>query len=125
MRVVYVAGALSAPTLRRLLDNIHAAELAGMAIARLGAMPLVPHSMTRNMGDAAPEAFWYEGTRELLRRCDAVFIVNPNDLDTSAGTRGEVDLAVAIGRPIFIDVASLGDWLDAIEHPPAPGIRKA
>jgi hypothetical protein len=115
VKLVYIAGALSGPTSHERRANITRASQAGAAVAGIGAMPVVPHTMTARMTTAAPEPFWYEGTAELLRRCDAVYVFDTNHVETSKGTRSEVDLAVGLGLPVFIDLGLLGIWLEMLE----------
>lgn len=111
MRLVYVAGAFNASGGKSIRDNVYAAEIAGIEVAGAGVMPIVPHALTVNMSTAQTEAFWYEGTAELLRRCDAVYVFNVEHVETSKGTRDEVDLANSMHLPVFIDLASLREWL--------------
>lgn len=111
MTLVYIAGALSAPLPGLIQRNIAAAEAAGIEVAKLGAMPVVPHSMTANLASAQPEPFWLEGTRELLRRCDAIYVFNARHLQESAGTRGEVAEAQRLGLPVFHNFDELAAWL--------------
>lgn len=111
MKVVYVAGRFRGPSAWAIAENVRRAEAAGLNVAELGAMPLIPHANTALFHGLLTDRFWIEGTQELLRRADAVFVFNINDLDTSEGTRGEVDLAREIGKPVFFDLDDLDDWL--------------
>jgi nucleoside 2-deoxyribosyltransferase len=111
MRLVYIAGALSAPEYEQRVRNIARAEDAGHLVAVAGAMPVIPHTITRYIASAQPEAFWYEGSAELLRRCDAVYVFDTTHVETSRGTRAEVDLANSLYKPVFIDLESLRKWL--------------
>lgn len=111
MKLVYVAGAFNAGP-KSIRENVYAAEIAGIAVAQVGAMPVVPHALTVNMSTAQTEAFWYEGTAELLRRCDAVYVFDVRHVETSKGTRAEVDLANEMRLPVFIDIDSLRMWVE-------------
>jgi hypothetical protein len=115
VKLVYIAGALNAPEYEQRVRNIARAEDAGGDVAAAGAMPIIPQPMTRYIGARAPEEFWYEGTAELLRRCDAVYVYDVEHLKTSKGTRGEVDLANGIGLPVFMDLGVLKIWLEMRE----------
>jgi hypothetical protein len=109
MRVVYIAGKFRGPHAWAIECNIRAAENTGMMVAELGAMPLIPHANTRFFHGALPDAFWLEGTLELLRRCDAVFTVS--NWAGSKGARAEVDEAARLGLPVFHHLYRLRDWL--------------
>jgi len=111
VKLVYIAGALSTLGDEQRDANIMRAEMAGMPVAEAGAMPIIPHPMTRNIALAQTEAFWYAGTAELLRRCDAVYVFNVEHVETSQGTRAEVDLANSMGLPVFIDLEPLRRWV--------------
>lgn len=113
LKLVYIAGKFSAPTRSGVEDNIMAAVMVGLAVAKLGGMPVIPHANT-----AHPEfekvqeyPFWIEGTTELLRRCDAVMLVD--GWTESKGSRGEVDIARQLRLPVFLpgEYEKLGTWL--------------
>lgn len=117
MKVVYIAGAFRARTAWDIQQNVRAAEAAGLAVAKLGAMPLIPHKNTEHFHGQLTDAFWIEGTAVLLLRCDAVYVFNRDDVERSAGTRGEVKLAVERGIPWFADLFNLEAWLRAGDEP--------
>lgn len=115
MRVVYVAGPFRAPDGWEVACNVFRAEDAGREVARLGAMPLIPHSIGARMAGTETELYWIEGTLELMRRADAVLVLP--DWERSVGTVGEVRAATNLGMPVFLptadkpDFASLRAWL--------------
>jgi hypothetical protein len=90
MKVVYVAGPFSAPTAWGIAENVRAAERYGLAVARLGAMPLIPHANTAHFHGEGDDHVWIEGTLELLRRCDAAVFI-PGWV-TSRGSQSEWDV---------------------------------
>lgn len=101
MKVVYVAGRFTAPNAWEIERNVRAAEEVGMQVAKMGAMPLIPHANTRFFhGTISPE-FWYEGTLELLRRCD--FVVLVKGWEDSKGVKLELEEAKRLGKPVFAD----------------------
>lgn len=113
MKIVYVIGPFRAKTRWGVILNVRNAELLGLEVAKLGAMPLIPHNNTKNFDGLLDEEFWVEGTKELLRRCDAAITVAAIDLpyDKSTGSRGEVREMVSLGRLVFHTLQGLEDWL--------------
>jgi hypothetical protein len=113
VKLVYVAGALSAPTEGERQSNINRAAIAAVHVAERAAMPVCPHTMTQALDGfgVVTDDFWYEGTAELLRRCDAVYVFDVEHVETSKGTRAEVDLANSLHLPVFIDLDSLRTWV--------------
>jgi hypothetical protein len=115
--LIYVAGPFSGkgptPEARRAdtEQKIERAARLGLAVSKLGAYPVVPHSNTAlpEYEDAQPYEFWIEGTAEMLRRCDAV-IFTPDWRDSS-GARGEEKLAAELGIPRFYTLSDLACWL--------------
>ena len=97
--VVYIAGKFTGKNGWEVAENVRAAERVGFAVAKMGLMPLIPHANTCHFFGTLSEEFWYGGTLELLRRCDAVVLV-PGWRD-SAGARVERDEAVLRGLPVF------------------------
>lgn len=112
MKLVYVAGAFSASTRAGVEQNIAHAEEWGIRVAQIGAMPIVPHANTshRDYELIQPYPFWIEGTKELLRRCDAVLLIP--GWEKSSGARGEREEALRLVIPVFEELSLLRMWLD-------------
>lgn len=109
IRIVYVAGRFSAPDQWQRARNVRAAENLAFAVAQAGAMPLNPLNNTHNFFGTLTEEFWYAGTLELLRRCDAMILVP--GWEDSKGVKAEVEEARKRGMPIFERVEELKAWL--------------
>ena len=120
MKVVYIAGPYRAATAWQIEQNIRRAEAVALNVARLGAMPLCPHALTRHYHGELTDRFWLDGTAELLRRCDAVMFVD--GWEDSEGSRAELDIAIQMKIPTFyecnIGYGHLKNWLAACN--PAP-----
>ena len=111
--LVYVAGPYTAPTRYAMERHVQAAESIGYEVARLGAMPVIPHTNTRpHFCDLQDESWWYAATLALLRVCDAV-ILAPG-WSQSVGVKGEILAAEELGMPVFKTIMDLGEWL--FEH---------
>lgn len=109
MIVVYVAGPFRGADGWEIAENVHRAEQLARAVARLGAMPLTPHSIGAKMHGTETDAFWLEGTLELLRRCDAAIFTH--DWHRSTGARGENEEAGKLGIPRFYNLENLEAFL--------------
>ncbi|MFQ5339922.1 MAG: DUF4406 domain-containing protein [Anaerolineae bacterium] len=111
MKIIYIAGPYSAPNSWAREQNIRVAEKAGLQVLHLGAMPLVPHTMTRFYFGAVPETTVIEGDLELLRRSDAVLFVG--DWENSEGSMEELEEARRLNLPGFLSIDDLLVWLRA------------
>jgi hypothetical protein len=109
--LVYVAGPYRAPTAWGVERNIQRARDLGALVAQAGAYPVIPHSNTSHFDGLAPDALWLDGTIELLRRCDAVIVVDC--WEQSSGTRAELAEANDRRLPVFFELADLRAWIEA------------
>lgn len=109
MKVVYIAGPFTAATSWDIECNVRRAEAAGLEVAHLGVMPLIPHANTRFFhGQLGPE-FWYDGTAELLLRCDAALFLDGWSVSTGCGR--ERELCREHRLPAFFAIGDLAHWL--------------
>jgi hypothetical protein len=114
MKVLYVAGAFTAPTGWGIEQNVRAAEKVGLYVARLGAMPVIPHANTRFFHGECTEEFWYAGTLEMLKRCDGIIMVA--GWSESKGARVEYDYALSRSpqrMPVFFAGITPDDVIQA------------
>ena len=109
IKLIYVAGPYRAALPYQIQTNIHRAWRLGVEVAKLGAMPVIPHANTAHMDGLQSDDFWLEATLQLMRRCDAV-LVTP-DWERSFGARGEVEEAKRLGIPVFYGLSTLEGWL--------------
>lgn len=109
MKVVFIRGPFRAANAWLVEQNIRRAEHLAFEVARLGVMPLCPHTNTRFFDGTLTEQFWLEGTKELLRRCDAV--VSAPGWESSTGSIGEGEDAERLGIPVFDSIYELAVWL--------------
>jgi hypothetical protein len=127
MKIVYVAGRFTGKTAWEIAENVRAAERVGLEVARLGAMPLIPHANTAHFHGEGSAEFWYAGTLELLRRSDAIVMVPGWEASKSAvQERAE---AISLGIPVFTAVYTtegwqLGDLLRWISGPTETELRR-
>ena len=108
MPVVYVACPFRANDGWMIAENVHRAEAAGRRIASMGAMPLVPHAIGAKMHGTESDAFWLEGTKELLRRCDFVLVLP--GYENSQGSIGEIAEAERCEIPVVMPLRDSPDF---------------
>lgn len=101
---IYIAGPFRGETPWDIECNIRRAEDLGLRVARMGAVPVVPHSMYRYYQGSLPDAFWIEATLSLLHTCQAMVIDLPlKDVQNSVGTMGEIEDCRKFKRSYFCD----------------------
>lgn len=111
--IVYIAGPFRAPTPFAVAENVRAAERMGLAVARAGGMPLIPHANTGLFDGQLTAQFWITGTAELLRRSDAAIFLRT--WETSEGSKLEKRLCDADDIPYLIEKNNQPE-----AHPPSP-----
>lgn len=85
--LIYIAGPFRGRTPYDVHCNVFRAEAIGLEVARLGGMPIIPHTMTAHFDKQLTDEFWLEGYKRLLAVCDAI-VLSPNWRE-SAGSRNE------------------------------------
>ena len=94
-KVVYIAGAFRAKTQWGIMQNVRKAEEASLKLWKLGYAVICPHTMTQHFQDECPDKIWLDGCLELLRRCDAIYLVR--GWIESEGSQEEYKLAKELG----------------------------
>lgn len=99
MKIVYVAGKYRAKTSNEIWHNINTARLAGEQIVKQGDMPLIPHMNGAFMDGLQTDEFWLDGTLELMKRCDAIYLLD--NWQDSEGARNEWRVAQELNIPLY------------------------
>jgi nucleoside 2-deoxyribosyltransferase len=123
MTVIYIAGPFRAANAWLVEQNIRRAEELALAVWRMGAAVICPHTNTRFFNGAAEDRIWLEGDLELLRRSDAV-LVTPQ-WTGSSGTKAEIEYAMTHGIPVFYygegeGMDTLQRWLGVVRRNEVP-----
>jgi len=113
MRLVYIAGPYRAKTEYGVKLNIDRAEKVALKFWANGDAVICPHKNTAFFGGAVDEhepafgsketkSVWLEGDFEMIRRCDAIVMMD--GWDKSTGAIEEWKLASKLGKKIiFVD----------------------
>ena len=99
IKVIYVAGAFRAKTQWGIMQNVRKAEDASLKLWKLGYAVICPHTMTQHFQNECPDEIWLDGCLELLRRCDAIYLVE--GWQDSEGSLEECELAQELGLVII------------------------
>jgi len=108
MLVVYVAGPYRAPHAWAIEQNIRKAEELALKLWTRGVAAICPHANTRFYQGALPDELWLEGDLAIMRRCDAVVLVE--GWEHSTGTLHEKDVAERLHMPVFTTLEAFELW---------------
>lgn len=109
MKVIYISGKFRGPNSWAIEQNIRKAEELSLEVWRIGAVAMCPHLNTRFYQGALPDQVWLDGDLELVKRCDAMLMVD--NWQDSEGAKLEHQFAQALKQPIFYDLRGLKSWL--------------
>ncbi len=111
MKLVYIAGPYRAATRAGIDINIAAArgralDLVEKSFTELNGewYPMVPHTNTEHFDSVLPnvsDQYYLDGTMNLMLKCDAVLLTQPDADIFSSGTKGEVSVANTCNIPVF------------------------
>jgi len=104
--VVYLAGKYSGD----IHENIAQARAKAIELWNIGYTVICPHLNTIHFEiDCDIEyAEYIKGDQEILRRCDAIFMLE--GWEQSSGAVKEYEEAMILGVPIFYDIEGLETW---------------
>jgi hypothetical protein len=113
---VYVAGPFRGKTPWDVECNVRRAENLGLVVAKMGAVPVIPHTMYRFYQFSLPDEFWIEATLSLLHTCQSMVIDLPHErIANSIGTVGEIEDCRENKRPFFYDDVEVSHNLESLK----------
>lgn len=95
MKVAMIVGAYRGDIAR----NISHAREASIRLWKSGYAVFCPHMNTAFFDGICPDEVWLEGDREILKRCDTIYILN--NWKDSNGTKEEISIAKKLGKEII------------------------
>ena len=101
MRVIYVAGAYRADSENGVFENIMCARRAAQKLWHKGWAVICPHTNTMFMGEDKPDLIFLDGDLEILRRCDAIYMLS--NWRESVGAMQERKAAEEWGLEIYFE----------------------
>lgn len=105
MRVIYIAGRYRADTEWGLIENIRHAEREALKLWKAGWAAICPHKNTAHFGgafnDGQRHEMWLIGDLEILRRCDAIYMLS--NYRQSEGALKELELAKELNLEIIYE----------------------
>lgn len=111
LKIIQIIGKYNGDSWWEIERNIDKAKHYAGLLLKKGYMPIVPHSNSGGLYGICPESFFYEGYKEILRRCaDCVFVLD--NYKTSPGSLGEIEVAEMKRIPIYYDIESVPDLLN-------------
>ena len=115
MKLVYLAGPITAPSVDEQWENIMRARTVTKGLLQMGLAVHCPHLNTMLMDGACARQTFLDADLEILRRCDGLVVMQ--DWEGSHGTWGEIAYAKDRGIPIFFvtrDLVPLSEWAEEI-----------
>jgi predicted mannosyl-3-phosphoglycerate phosphatase (HAD superfamily) len=109
MKVIYVAGPFRADTSWEMEQNVRRAEEVALELWKLGAAVICPHSNTRFYQGEADDQVWLDGDIEILKRCDAVYMLP--DWTESVGASEEHKVAVESMKKTLYTMDQAKDYI--------------
>ena len=101
MKIIYIAGAYRNKTEWGLVENIRHAEREAIKLWQQGWVVICPHKNTAFFGGTCPDNVWLEGDIEILKRCDAVYMLS--NWQSSIGAKRELEVALENNKEIIYE----------------------
>lgn len=102
MKVIYIAGSYRSITEWGLIQNIRKAEEAAIKLWQEGWAVICPHKNTAHFGGLCDDEVWLKGDLEIIKRCDAIYLLT--NWQHSIGACAERDVALQYGLQIIEEV---------------------
>lgn len=103
-KIIYVAGKYRGKTDYEKTENIWHAVRVSVRLWELGWVAICPHANTAHFDcySNLPSQTYLDGDLEILKRCDALFMLK--GWEESEGAKQEFELARKLGKEIYYEV---------------------
>jgi hypothetical protein len=101
MKVIFISGPYRAKTWGKRNNNINHAREAAIKLWKQGHAVICPHMNTAHFDGACPDQVWLDGDLEILKRCDAIYVLKGYEL--SEGSKQEIYWAKAWNKEIIYE----------------------
>ncbi len=101
MKLIYVAGPYRGESENEVFENIMRARSAAVKLWDEGWAVVCPHTNTMFMGSKLGDAVFLEGDLEIVKRCDAIYMLK--GFQNSQGAKAELELAIEIGLEVHYE----------------------
>ena len=101
MKVIYVAGAYRSNSWNGVWENINHARTVARRLWLEEWAVICPHANTIFMDGEDTDGVFLKGDLEILRRCDAIYMLN--NWKGSEGARGELELATVLDLEVYFE----------------------
>lgn len=109
MKLIYIAGPITAQTTWGREKNIRCAEEEALSVLKLGAAVFCPHTQARFYDGELGWEEWIARDLEVLHRCDALYLIA--GWRDSRGATAEQEFAVKNNIPFFESYWKLREWI--------------
>ncbi len=101
MKVIYIAGKFRGKNHWEIHQNVINAEFAIPKLIEMGYAPVCPHKLTENLQDLFPDQTYLDICLELLRRCDAIYMLS--NWRSSVGSCEELRMAKLWNKEVIYE----------------------
>jgi len=100
-KVIFISGPYRSESEWGLEENIRHAQSASIKLWKDGWVVICPHLNTAHFGGVCPDSVWLEGDLEILKRCDAIYMLNT--AHHSVGAQAELMAALTWGKEVIYE----------------------
>ena len=101
MKLIFISGPYRANTEWELITNIRHAEAAAIKLWQEGWAVICPHKNSALFGGICDDSVWLKGDIVMLKRCDAIYMLNT--WKNSTGATLELRVAKEDGLEIYYE----------------------
>ena len=101
MRLIYIAGKYRSETINGVFENIMHSRREGLKLWHEGWAVISPHCNSMFMDGDNDASLFLEGDAEILRRCDAIYMLS--GWQESEGASFEHRIATQMGKEVYYE----------------------